>query len=303
MSMESECASEVRTWRRELTTKKLLPTVLILGLLAIVAHLALAPHPSPKASRATPTAEFLAAALRKQEAACGRSLEVEYTGVWQRAGSRVPSDYEKAHYVYRRTPAALRLDKMSGKGVVDIASYDRESREYRRWLAGEGEIGRGLMSPFCTPEFLGTALYPLDDQPLCERIASGSVGDQKEKIDGHYCWRVEIPGHRSGLEKYVVWLDPHIGFCPRRIVYAWTDMQPEFISFTDYANLGDGVWFPRKQALSYGSVDKRGATFTIVNTVTRLSRGRVIPKSDMILAFPSGTRVHDATRNTTYIAP
>lgn len=260
-----------------------------------------------QASDAGVTGEFIAAALRDQEARCG-VLDVEYTGVWSRDGSKDPADYEKANYRLLRSPLALRVDKHTTDGRFDEASYDRQSAEYRRLRgtgkeAGEGEISQGLMSPFCTPELLETSGYLLDGIPLREQILRGTVSEKTEEIDGHTCWRVDIPASRSDVEKYVVWVDQSIGFCPRRIVSMWKDMEPENVVFSNYAGLGDGVWFPKKQTLTYGSIAKKGATFTVVNTVTKLSRKQAVPKSDVILAFPSGAKVHDAKLDASYVVP
>jgi hypothetical protein len=115
--------------------KKLLLSMIALGVLTTATYLVSARCSGAKAASATPSPDFLAAALHNQEQACGSSLEVEYTGEWQNVGSPNPEDREVAKYTYFRTPAALRLDKVKEDGSRDFQSYDRESGEYRRLLA------------------------------------------------------------------------------------------------------------------------------------------------------------------------
>lgn len=288
--------------------KRLMIGIVALGVLATATYFASARCSDAVALSTTPSADFLAAALRHQEQACGPSLEVEYTGEWQKVGSSAPEDRETAKYKYCRTPDALRVDKLKEDGGRDIQSYDRQSGEFRRLFAaagnpGSGEVSQGLMTAFGSPEFLDTARYPLREGPLCERVAAGSVSEQKEAIDGHDCWRVEIPTQKSGLEKYIAWLDPEIGFCPRRITVVWKGLKPDVVSFTHYADLGDDVWFPKTQTVSYADNSDQASTFTIVNTVTKVTLGHVIPKSEAILEFPSGAKVHDALRDAVYTVP
>lgn len=287
---------------------KCLSAVVLLGALGTSAYLISAQSSRASATPTTPSADFLAAALRDQEQSCGESLQVVYTGEWRKVGSDALDDHEVATYTYSRTPEGLRVDKVKEDGSRDSQSFDRASGEYRRLLAtghdaGSGEVAQGLMACFSTPEFFDPVRYPLHEGPLCQGVASGTVSDKAETIDGHTCWRVDIPTQKSGIDKYVAWLDPDVGFCPRRITFMWKSMQPEIVEFSDYVDEGGGVWFPMKQTVSYGSTTIKDATFSIVNKVTKVATGKPMAKSDVVLQFPSGTPVHDALHDADYVVP
>jgi len=75
-----------------------------------------------------------------------------------------------------------------------------------------------------------------------------------EKIDGRDCWKVDITNTGDCIAKhYEIWLDPALGFCPRKIsMRGVDDTRGEFhtvIDSKDYREAADGVWFPTRQII------------------------------------------------------
>jgi len=49
-------------------------------------------------------------------------------------------------------------------------------------------------------------------------IKSGKVSEKMESVCGHECWKVEVSDIGDCvMQRYQFWLDPAIGFNPRRI--------------------------------------------------------------------------------------
>jgi hypothetical protein len=181
------------------------------------------------------------------------------------------------------------VEKDGGKTT---SSYDRNTNEFRilnqqRWAYPSGRIGSGLADAFGARELLETVMYPLHIHPLCNVIKFGIASEQTEKVDGFECVRIEIPSTVSTTEKYLVWLDPTIGYNPRKIEFLQKGIQPDVILFKDYKQVSDGVWFPRTQCIQYGSAQHSTAeTITVENRVTSITVGRVIPKNEVLVEFP-----------------
>lgn len=239
-----------------------------------------------------PAAEFLAAGLCKQETSLTNALEVDYTCEWKSSENGVPTDRLVRQFKYVRTPEVLRIERFDPGGRTVTCSYDRVDPQFRslntKGSESLGWSGTKLGSLFGNRELLETSRYPLFEGPLCERIEFGTVREQMEEVDGHDCWCIDVPTEYTTLEKYVVWVDPDVGFNPRRIKYVWKHEQPTVITFKDYAQHGTGFWFPNQQHLEYFWTSKNLA-YTQVNTVTRISTARSIPKDELIVEFPSGT--------------
>jgi len=248
---------------------------------------------------APPTAEFLCAALRYQETASVRAAYVV----------RDSPDAARA-WEYRRTAQAVLLKDVVG-GVV--ASYDAETGECRTQVIDSTDkekravlIATSLSGPFCDQSLLETARYPLfagapGTRTLREWLPQGTVSDHKEQIDGHECWRVTVPGPTRSFDAYVIWLDPGIGFCPRRIDF--TPSPAAFAGkvksmearFGDYRDLGDGVWFPAR--LEYESRLADGAVQLRVAEASSVGSEPAGPKADLLVPIPSGTDVQLVCRD------
>lgn len=261
-----------------------------------------------------PTADFMAAAMRNQAA---HTVEVDY-------GSQ--SGQIKYHYI--RSPLALSITKtFVGSGEVHKGSYDfatRETRLLRTEKSGE-HSGTSRTSwlgdPFARQNLLDPVFFVLPwgsngPRPLYERISAGSVAADKEEIDGHACWRVDLPPEPAGITGYSVWVDPDIGFCPRRIMMteAESGKGPTIISFQDYQEISSGVWFPMKQVNEFSTISiPEGTTVGIravgapiptsgipraferkTNTYVadKATAGKTYSKESLLVQFPSGTKVH-----------
>ena len=251
----------------------------------------------------SPTIEYITAALAHQEAA---SLEVTYTF------SSEGKELGKVRYV--RTPGMLlRVDE--GFILYDATkrscSYDREKLEFRSLAVKKdgGNIGRIdtiLADPFRQQDMMDTARFPLPHKDLStegillEWVASGEVSPNKEDIDGHSCWRIEVADPIRAISKYIIWLDPDIGFCPRLIDFIWKDGHTGHHSFKDYTKVSNGIWFPGK--LEITSVDKTEAYFLLCKVDTVRSNFQ-IPKDELTVKFPSGTRVSIGDSGQTFVAP
>ena len=90
------------------------------------------------------------------------------------------------------------------------------------------------------------------------------------KVGEHSCLKIEIPGRNLNLKTYVVYLDPTVGFNPRRIDFVWRDNRPSTVWYSDYQKVAN-VWFPRKQVQEYGFRFEPNTMCRVVNTVTRLT--------------------------------
>jgi hypothetical protein len=241
-----------------------------------------------------PTIGFIAAALADQEAQCAGSLVIEYTSDWCKFVDGQKTEQLVARHRYIRTSNALLMEIQQGESTV-TTSYDKGLNEYRILSKQPGEtsgrIGTGLGDPFGVRHMFETVRYPLHLDSLCERIAFGTVSEQTEKVDGFDCIRIEILSSRKYLEKYIVWVDAAIGYNPRKIEFVQKDMQPDVILFKDYEQVANGLWFPRKQSLQYQSRLVPAETFTVENKITGIEVGQQIPKDQILVKFPSGTRV------------
>jgi hypothetical protein len=73
-------------------------------------------------------------------------------------------------------------------------------------------------------------------QPDCR------VLPEQEEVDGAWCHVVERPGQAK------LWLDPAIGFAPRRKEYyaGRPELLTASIRLSDYREAAGGIWFPRK---------------------------------------------------------
>lgn len=241
-------------------------------------------------------AEFIAAALADQESACGASLEVEYTGEWVKSVGNETAESSTYSYRYVRTASFQRIEVRKQNGIEIVNSYGRSSDEFRILQIDPsgralGRIGSGIGDPLGTLNAFETVLYHLYEGPLRDRIRLGVVGSQPENIDGYDCTRVEIPSTKSTLFNYVVWVDPSVGFNPRRIEFVWKDKQPTVVKFSEFALQPGGAWIPGKQTVEYVSRFNQAAAFKITNIVTKVAVGQSIPDDQMRVSFPAGAEV------------
>lgn len=241
-----------------------------------------------------PTAEFLAAGLRQQELQLPGSLEMSYSMTFSKsAGGQLVEKVDR-DYRYLRTPDAQRVECAASN--KQRASYDIATGEGRSLSEVEpgklrGSVG-GRPHLLSVRELLETTRYPLYEGALVERVAYGTVDPEAQVVDGHACWKVDIPTSYPNLQKYVAYLDPSIGCNPRKIVFVWTDTAvPTTVRYEDYRAYG-AIWFPMKQTITYGSSEDESLAYSIVNAVKEINVGRPVVKSEVLVQFPSGTRVN-----------
>ena len=257
-----------------------------------------------------PSPEFIAAAMRNQEQP-GMALVTTYT----LERSEIFSEKTRAEIktvrdmYYVRTLEAMYLkEKVTNTAAaeadtsdIDITnytverSYNRTSGEYRELTERDNgapasgidtrkpELNAlGLMTPVeSVVGYFGSAsLYYL--------VEHGTVLDKKE-IDGHDCWGVayDVSGV---LQRHVVWVDPDIGFCPRRIELILNNQLRHCKSLCDYHKIGENVWFPKE--IMYERFSKTGESVT--SSTIKVTDIKLIPLEPDIklrVHFPPGTSV------------
>lgn len=246
-----------------------------------------------------PSAEFLRAALVDQLQ--GASIEVSYDYGFDGKPETV------TRFRYLRTQQIQYLSATM-EGQPAFAWFDRTARTLRLCGMDQG-VRKGLItdSKRSTPLSLASipdpVLYNLPAGELIDLIGGGTVSPNRENIDGHECWRVDIvPGNKSyKTHTYTVWIDPNVGFCPRLIEERRECVVFLRVSFSDYTNIGSRTWFP----MQIRWVTKTpGAEDSV--SVARALTARVIPESASQMldtSFPSGTEVQDRILDAEYVVP
>lgn len=262
------------------------------------------------AMAASPELDFIAQSLRNQEQACGESLQVTYT-VSGTSLAGTPGATKTVRYT--RTPGILFFEETSEDepGVVGRASYNRATGELMEAGIRDDSVIRGFILEGRVPprltllENMETSVLYTMIAPLYQAIGYGTIADAPELIDGHSCWRITVPVQKMGFSdkgEYIVWLDPDIGFCPRRLDRTLNGSNTEpgafSISFRDYRELGNGVYFPTSQVIARRPT-RPGTTSTLVEA----SIGLDIELSDITIAFPPGIPVTDELSGETIVMP
>ncbi len=277
----------------------------------------------PAAATAKPDPEFIAKALEQQDTNVGASLQAKYTVESHYRASSTSDVTERSlrEVRYVRTRQVL-FEQVKDIGCAGCeanitARFDRASRELRRLTESSTSARkRGLIDSDATEA--GFTDHPCPDPvmvrlsigPLFKAIKQGVVADEKEEIDGHLCWRVDIPERPTGVNtatSWSVWVDPDIGFCPRRFRthFARTEAgKPTAVeitnkSFLDYKSLGDGVFFPMRELVTTGDSTTTGQECR----VQEVTLGQTVAPKDVEVVFPSGTQVTVTSCNATYVQP
>lgn len=247
-----------------------------------------------------PTSEFLSAALASQL----ESASIDVTYDYNLDGDLATV----AHSRYFRTPKIQYISKTHENGL-DFAWFDRAARVLR--LSGDDRgVKKGLVSNTKSKTGLALAtlpdpiLYNLPAGELRDLIGKGTVSDKMETIDGQACWRVDIVVTEKpyGGDHYILWVDPDVGFCPRRIEAHWpNDTVCIAASFSNYSDIGSQVWFPMniKWTIAHpGEADSVG--------VATVLSAKIVPESSALqldTSFTSGTEVNDQILDATYTVP
>lgn len=265
-------------------------SILCVVLFMMIGGIFLIKADKPVSANGILTPEFVAAALRHQESSCGQSLEVLYDReITKRDGS-----ISKSSCRYVRAPEALLLERKR-EGYTSNESIDRLSGEWRKLYAlsdsTTGEIERITGGQFPDTQCIDPQLYYLGHPgQLADAVKIGKIAEKTEPIEGHECLRIEID---ASDHKYVVWIDPNVGFCPRRIEGIITRSGDVYSStiFQDYKAVGNGVWFPMRQIIESSWEGWPDGKLTTTNIVRDVKVGVGYPKQELIVKFPSGTRV------------
>lgn len=233
-----------------------------------------------------PTPQFLGAALRYQEQICP-VLEVSYTWSDPKGKSGL--------FHYARTPtmffAEQNLPAGSAPGQIQ-AVFDRGRCEFRSlYKLGDsvsGDVGNEPNGILATQTVMETALYYVYDGYLYEVVDKGTVSG-KENVGDDSCWRVESTGE---FVKYVIWLDPEIGFCPRRLEIRWPKKESSLktVEFLDYAEIAKGSWFPAKIHHVFTEGDKTRLEMLAALQTISTKQTKEIPA----IVFPKGIPVGNA---------
>lgn len=184
-----------------------------------------------------PTPEFLGAALRYQEQICPM-LDISYA--WTDLNGY------SAPCRYTRTPTMLFYEKRPSKGETEVQkTFDRSTSEFRALYSyGESKSGQIANDQIRVNAPMDIALYHIQDKYLRDVIATARVIGLEE-VEGQPCWRLESDQLAAGY--YVVWLDPNVSFCPRRVKVAWQTAAVErVIDFEEYKEIAEGAWFAQK---------------------------------------------------------
>ncbi len=253
-----------------------------------------------------PTPDFIAAAMKNQEIACGPSLEIKYTSQGETlANGETKSRPLRFVNSYIRTPDVIILEVRTERAkeptgwewnYTNKYWFSRSSGQARELVSvPPGVVTAGSIRNDPPPEFLmgvdnmDTVLRYVGSCLLYDAVKTGAVAEQTEEIDGSKCWRIDIPGLASSQVSYRVWVDPEIGFCPRRIDYLFGDNLDVRLEQRGYVNIGNGVWFPMEQiTTSYRHPDKTTRT---ICKVDEYHVGRSLPPEQLTLTFPKGTTV------------
>lgn len=291
----------------DIVKKKIFLQIAVLALMASTA--CIIASSGLDGAAASPATDFMAAALRNQETACGASLEIRYRHIGHDVNEGKVAPAVNIHYI--RTPDALFVEQELPSNSPEAPSnpkesFDRKTGEYKLLLPDVNNKSTGMVRGylhgfFLNQDFVETTQYHLFEGVLWELIERGVVGKEQDQIDGHSCWRIEVLSTRDAIDKYVIWVDPAIGFCPRRVEVYWKTVAPQVINFKDYKEISTGVWFPMEHTVDLNTA--KGRKLHVVSIVDKVEVGREIPKSELLVQFPSGTKVRMGKPAIVYTVP
>ena len=262
------------------------------------------------AEQAPPSADYFSAALHTQEGGCGGSIEVRYEVV--PTTTKIPSGSldqgadkpmlvnaaTGVHYI--RTSSrqfAEEVLSIDGKEVYRKKhSYDRNTGQSITFQQPAGDAvgsavigeGRGF---FGGAVMLDPVLTCWSEQPLADLCARGSVKGDMEQVDDRPCYRIDVAPVQGYVESHSVWLDPSIGFCPRRVAVLRADGSERVrTSFLDYRLAGEAVWFPWRVVIVCRDAD--GSVWNTADyRVSELNLGKTFADNELGVTIPPGTRV------------
>lgn len=255
-----------------------------------------------------PSPEFLAQALVNQDESCGRSLDLTYTIGY--TDEPVPA---RCRYV--RTPQRSFLSMADEKRTkrISLDAGTKISRQLTIHADGKeatGVIDDKFAADLGNREFPDVVRFPLDVSTLTALVRRGTVSPERQDIDGKACWLVETPSNYTKDQTLGMWLDPDIGFCPRRVeMRGPREIDLETIDFQEYKELGNGVYSPMEIHIRFANKVKTtgmppvGSMLECVMRVSKAQIDQPIPDSELAVDFPSGTLVYDKVKDMKYTQP
>lgn len=283
---------------------------LVVALLAAVAAAGLRLLPV-HAQATVPSPEFIVAAMKNQEKP-GLALHVRYSrkdgGVVGTPGLRADMVWDD--YYIRTTDTIFLKEKVTTtfEPAADIPSaqlssysytstslYDRATGELRELIAWDdgspasGKVTHRLSGQLASVASVESVVSYIVNTPLYDVVKAGQVLDKKELVDGHSCWGVALDVV-SGVQRHVVWVDPDIGFCPRRIDTLLQGRLRDRKTLRDYQEVGYGIWFP--MGLEFEQFSKTGQPLPVKKVA--VTDARVLPidsSARLEIKMPAGARV------------
>lgn len=291
---------------------------------------------APGCASEAPTIDTIMAAFAHQNTAtveCSftmESINAPSTGVFlggRPKSASLPTRTTPTPVRYVRSPGALYRVNYRTTGTVEKSSertnvtHVAELRQKRHMPDGtyEGFIDRqAVLGAWVAIDRIETVMYPCHlrrDDPstgfLYGWIKYGKVSETTELIDGHECWKVDITDTGDCITNHwEIWLDPSVGFCPRRIKGSGTTVSTgDFTNVIDSKNfqeIAEGIWFPTEQVLVKNIPDHDIRDRTSIYRATEANGNKTFSEQDLTVQFESGMEVtvinSDGSR-TTIIQP
>lgn len=261
----------------------------------------------------TPTVDFVVGALAYQNTAtvdCVLTGELinspAFNDVVDTSVAKVkPTTSWQAKYV--RTPGALYM-KLNGverssarSGLTDFLDYrqrvERDGKQFgsiRTYRISDKWGGMSRLETILFP------VYPRSDDPstqfLYGWVKYAQISPVKDQIDGQDCFRLDITDTGNSIAKhYVMWLDPAIGFCPRRFTASGSDVSTGDFTVTvdsvDYREIAPGIWYPAQQTVTFNAPKRKMVDAKAVMKVSDLTGDKHYSNADLLLIFKSGAEL------------
>jgi hypothetical protein len=287
------------------------------ALAALTCSLSIASHASD-----VPTLDYIAAAMQAQNAAsveckfktavvsqpkkAGLDYKKRYTGVITAdKGKTIDADMPGTSR-YIRTPDVLYREdggltlwgKRSGTTGIAESCCKMLSKGVTTGQVWQGGASRAwtVMDRIETVVY---PVYPRGDDPttkfLLGWVKYATVCSAEELVDGQQCWRLDITDTGdSGIRHYALWLDPTIGFNPRRFTMQLKRSSKCDLEYTidsqEYEEISTGIWFPRRQVRSRVA-DDLPACYQTIYTAVELGGGGNYAADELKPKFDPGTQV------------
>jgi hypothetical protein len=236
-----------------------------------------------------PSAEFISAALQAQEEAGAGKLAVSYVRS-EEGGSSADRPF-----TFVRTPGVLCLSY--GEDNHYRAAHQRQGGEQRVLYARDaGDVGieSSGSAHAWNQDSLDPAHWALEDRSLAEAIAAAPTPPVAERVSGIDCWRVEVAPIDPSYNEITVWLDPEVGFMPRRMEILRPGLTAVRV-FEEYEEVAPGQWFPWVSTVAlelspHPDLDPLSLDYRYV--VDEVLVGEEVEEDDLWFEFPMSAEVH-----------